>query len=174
MLFSATMVYSYPLNYLYASGCPRMRRGAAARRSSSSSSSSSLLVDHADEALDHLHLTHHLQTAPAPSSTARQGGGQRQQQGAARSGWRGFAASLSLARNWVRVGHMLTRRLFALKRAAEEQSGLTPPHLPKSDFPTLSRGRSPHNPGFLTVMLPGSPGYALYPSTQVALVQMDI
>ena len=40
--------------------------------------------------------------------------------------------------------------------------------------PRYSRGRSPHNPGFLTVMLPGFPGYALYPSTQVALVRMDI
>ena len=31
-----------------------------------------------------------------------------------------------------------------------------------------SRGRRlPHNPGFLTVILPGPPGYALYPSAQV-------
>ena len=28
---------------------------------------------------------------------------------------------------------------------------------------------APHNPGFLTAILPGSPGYALYPSAQVPL-----
>ena len=27
---------------------------------------------------------------------------------------------------------------------------------------------APHNPGFQTIILPGSPGYALYPSAQVA------
>ena len=35
-------------------------------------------------------------------------------------------------------------------------------------YPRLCRGSSPHNPGFLTVIVPGSPGYALYPSAQVA------
>ena len=33
--------------------------------------------------------------------------------------------------------------------------------------------RSPHNLGFQTVILPGSPGYALHPSAQVPLVRMD-
>ena len=30
---------------------------------------------------------------------------------------------------------------------------------------------APHNPGFQTVICAGSPGYALYPSVQVALVR---
>ena len=33
----------------------------------------------------------------------------------------------------------------------------------------LAFGRSPHNTGFLTVILPGFPGYALYPSAQGGL-----
>ena len=34
----------------------------------------------------------------------------------------------------------------------------------------ISRPQVPHNPGFLTVILPGSPGYALYLSAQLAKV----
>ena len=39
--------------------------------------------------------------------------------------------------------------------------------------PRCSRGRSPPSPGFQTVVFPGSPGYALYPSVQMPLVRMD-
>ena len=44
----------------------------------------------------------------------------------------------------------------------EARTVLYPPYCPRE-----SRGRSPHNPSFQTVSLPGCPGYALYPYAQV-------
>ena len=39
--------------------------------------------------------------------------------------------------------------------------------------PRPCRGRSPYNPGFQTLISAAFPEYALYPSVQVAVVQMD-
>ena len=70
----------------------------------------------------------------------------------------------------------LATRGAAVSREARGHGGRAKPKHSRASVGRRTRersGRSPHNPGFLTVVLPGSPGYVLYPSAQVPLVRMD-
>ena len=61
-----------------------------------------------------------------------------------------------------------------LKVLFERQRGQDRRHEPCSGHAHVNvAADAPRNTGFQTVVFPGSPGYALCPSTQVPLVQMD-
>ena len=68
--------------------------------------------------------------------------------------------------------HIVTTQSNVLTCSSREYlraaTKLTARHLGPPLAALLSRPQAPHNPGFLAVILPGFPGYALYPSAQVA------
>ena len=67
--------------------------------------------------------------------------------------------------------HIVTTQSNVLTCSSREYlraaTKLTARHLGPPLAALLSRPQAPHNPGFLAVILPGFPGYALYPSAQV-------